>query len=593
MKRSYMCGNLNENQIGEVVYLSGWIDKIRDLGGVIFVELRDKAGTIQLVFNDKLDKAEFDKGSSLGREDVITACGVVARRSDETINENTPTGHIEVIIDSIEIHSKALTPPFDISDEVATNENLRLKHRYLDLRRPKMQENLALRHRICKIARDYFDEQSFTEVETPMLTKSTPEGARDYLVPSRVQNGHFYALPQSPQIYKQILMISGLDRYFQIARCFRDEDLRADRQPEFTQLDLEMSFVDEEDVIAMNEGFIKRLMKEIKDIDISLPLPRLTYKVAMDRFGSDKPDTRFGLELIDVSEVVKDSGFSVFAEPAKKEKHSVRAINVKSGADKFSRRDLDGLVDFVKIYGAKGLAWVIYNQDEIKSPITKFFSEDEMKELTDKCDAKTGDLVLFVADSDDVVYASLGALRCEIAKKLNLIPEDTYDFLWVTDFPMFEYSKEEKRYTAMHHPFTSPKMTDIPLMDTDPSAVHAKAYDIILNGNEIGGGSIRIHSSEIQEKVFNLLGLDSETANERFGFLMDALKYGVPPHGGLAYGLDRLVMLLTGSDSIREVIAFPKIQNASEVMSGAPDVVDAKQLKELGIKLRKIEVESE
>ncbi|MCL2739984.1 MAG: aspartate--tRNA ligase, partial [Oscillospiraceae bacterium] len=553
----------------------GWVAKHRDLGGISFIDLRDRAGIVQIVSSDESLK--------LGREYVIEVEGEVRKREENTINESIPTGHVEIVASSVKVISLSETPPFELTNE-DTNETLRLKHRYLDLRREKMQNNLKIRHRITKAARDYFDENGFLEIETPMLTKSTPEGARDYLVPSRVHPGAFYALPQSPQLYKQILMLSGVDKYFQIARCFRDEDLRADRQPEFTQIDLEMSFVDREDVIAMNEGFLKRMMKDVLGKSLDAPLPRLTYAEAMARFGSDKPDTRFGLELIDISTDVKDCSFTVF-KSAIDNGGSVRAINAKCAADSLSRRDLDALTEFAKIYKAKGLAWIKVEAEGLNSPITKFFSDYEMKAMLEKCGAEVGDVLLFVADKNEIVFDALGNLRLELAKRLNLIDESEFNFLWVTDFPLFEYDSEEKRYVAKHHPFTSPMDEDLHLLDSEPQNVRAKAYDIILNGNEIGGGSIRIHDSRLQEKMFKLLGFSQEDAWARFGFLLEALKYGTPPHGGLAYGLDRLAMLLTGSDSIREVIAFPKIQTASEVMSGAPDTVDAKQLKEIHVKL--------
>lgn len=575
MKRTNYCGEITEKNIGEKVVLCGWVAKHRDLGGISFIDLRDRAGIVQIVSSDESLK--------LGREYVIEVEGEVRKREENTINESIPTGHVEIVASSVKVISLSETPPFELTNE-DTNETLRLKHRYLDLRREKMQNNLKIRHRITKAARDYFDENGFLEIETPMLTKSTPEGARDYLVPSRVHPGAFYALPQSPQLYKQILMLSGVDKYFQIARCFRDEDLRADRQPEFTQIDLEMSFVDREDVIAMNEGFLKRMMKDVLGKSLDAPLPRLTYAEAMARFGSDKPDTRFGLELIDISTDVKDCSFTVF-KSAIDNGGSVRAINAKCAADSLSRRDLDALTEFAKIYKAKGLAWIKVEAEGLNSPITKFFSDYEMKAMLEKCGAEVGDVLLFVADKNEIVFDALGNLRLELAKRLNLIDESEFNFLWVTDFPLFEYDSEEKRYVAKHHPFTSPMDEDLHLLDSEPQNVRAKAYDIILNGNEIGGGSIRIHDSRLQEKMFKLLGFSQEDAWARFGFLLEALKYGTPPHGGLAYGLDRLAMLLTGSDSIREVIAFPKIQTASEVMSGAPDTVDAKQLKEIHVKL--------
>lgn len=576
MKRTCYCGEVSESLIGESVTLMGWVSKQRDLGGVSFIDLRDRTGIVQIVCDEKAPK--------VGREYVISVEGKVRKRDESTVNPSIPTGTLEVEATNIKVLSAAETPPFSIEEESETNEQVRLKYRYLDLRRPDMQKNMIMRHKITKVVRDYFDENGFLEIETPMLTKSTPEGARDYLVPSRVHEGAFYALPQSPQIYKQILMIAGMDRYFQIARCFRDEDLRADRQPEFTQIDVEMSFVDREDVIAMNEGLIVKVMKEVLGEKVRLPIPRMTYDEAMRRFGSDKPDTRFGMELIDLSEMAKNCGFQVFSG-AVKSGGSVRALNVKGGASQFSRRDLDALTEFVKIYRAKGLAWIVVEENEMKSPITKFLSEEEIRTIITKTDADVGDVLLFVADKDEIVFDSLGNLRLEIAKRLNLIDESKYNFLWVTDFPLLEYDSDAKRYVAKHHPFTAPMEEDEHLLDTEPEKVRAKAYDIILNGTELGGGSIRIFNTEMQARMFKLLGFSDEEAWERFGFLMDAFKYGTPPHGGIAYGLDRLAMLLTGSESIREVIAFPKVQTAAEVMSGAPGLVDEKQLEELHIQL--------
>lgn len=579
MKRTNMCGELSKANEGQEVVLMGWVAKQRDLGGVSFVDLRDRTGIVQIVCNDK--------APHLGREYVVEVKGKVRLRNEDTVNANLLTGEIEIAAEEVNILSKAETPPFDIEEGSDTNEAVRLKYRYLDLRRPDMQRNIYLRHKITKIARDYFDENGFLEIETPMLTKSTPEGARDYLVPSRVNKGTFYALPQSPQIYKQILMVSGFDRYIQITRCFRDEDLRADRQPEFTQIDLEMSFVDREDVMTVNEGFIKRVVKEVQGKDIPVPFARMTYKEAMDRYGSDKPDTRFDMELVDLSDIVKNCGFQVFKN-AVEAGGSVRAICVKGGAEKLSRRDLDGLTEFAKIYKAKGLAWIKLDNGEMNSPITKFLSEQEVEDILKAAGAEDGDVVLFVADKNSIVFDALGALRLEIGKRLGLIDEDKLNFLWVTEFPLLEYSEEEKRYVAVHHPFTSPMDEDIELLDSAPEKARAKAYDIVLNGTELGGGSIRIHRSELQQQMFKLLGFTEESAEARFGFLLEAFKYGTPPHGGIAYGLDRFAMLLTNSSSIREVIAFPKVQTASEVMSGAPDVVDKKQLDELHIKLMEV-----
>ncbi|MDR0406071.1 MAG: aspartate--tRNA ligase [Clostridiales bacterium] len=584
LKRTHYCGEVSKNDVGGTVTLMGWAARNRDLGGVIFIDLRDRAGIVQIVFNEQSGADVFQLAESVRGEYVIGAEGVVRERAPETVNANIKTGEIEVVVSRLVIYSKAETPPFYIEEGIDTNEQVRLKYRYLDLRRPDMQRNMILRHKACKIARDYFDSHGFLEIETPMLTKSTPEGARDYLVPSRVHHGAFYALPQSPQQYKQLLMLSGMDRYFQIARCFRDEDLRADRQPEFTQIDLEMSFVETDDVIAVNEGMLAEMFEKTLGLKIPLPFPRLSYQEAMERFGSDKPDTRFGLELIQMTDVVAGCGFKVFADVAASG-GSVRAINVKGAADKLSRRDLDALVDFVKIYRAKGLAWFVVTEGEIKSPVTKFLTEDETNAILKRANAEIGDVVLFVADKDAIVFDALGALRSELARRLDLIDSSKFNFLWVTEFPLLEYDDAEKRYTAKHHPFTAPMDEDLGYLDTDPLKARAKAYDVILNGCELGGGSIRIYDGDLQTKLFTLLGFTQEAARERFGHLLDAFKYGTPPHGGMAYGLDRLIMLLTGSDSIRDVMAFPKVQTASEVMTNAPDAVDPKQLMELGIKI--------
>lgn len=583
LKRTHRCSELGIENIGQKVTVMGWVHKRRDLGGVIFIHLRDRSGIIQVVFNSQWNMEIFKKAESIRNEFVLAVEGEVIKRSPETVNPNLSTGEIEVVAKELRILSNAETPPIYIEEDSDVNESTRLKYRYIDLRRPDMQRNLILRHRVAKIARDYYDDNGFLEIETPMLTKSTPEGARDYLVPSRVHPGKFFALPQSPQLFKQLLMVSGFDRYFQIVRCFRDEDLRADRQPEFTQIDIEMSFVNVDDVLSVNEGFIKRVFKEALDIDLQTPFVRMPYKEAMDRFGSDKPDIRFGLELVNVSDLVENSGFKVFSD-AVKNGGSVRAINAKGCGTKFSRREIDALVEFVKIYKAKGMAWIVVEQNELKSSITKFFSEDEMKKILERVQAEPGDLICFVADKNEVVYDSLGQLRLELARKLNLLNKNEYKFLWVTEFPLLEYDEEEKRWVAKHHPFTSPMDEDIEYLGSDPGKVRAKAYDIVLNGIEIGGGSIRIHDQELQTKMFSLLGFTHEQAWERFGFLLEAFKYGTPPHGGLAYGLDRLVMLMAGRDSIRDVIAFPKVQNASCPMTNAPDSVEDKQLKELHIK---------
>ena len=580
LKRTYMCGELREKHIGETVTLMGWVAKERNMGGLVFVDVRDRSGISQIVFEP--DNAELlEKATELHMEYVIAVTGTVRMRSN--INDNIPTGKVEVEASELRILNTSDVTPFVVTDDVKAGEDLRLKYRYLDLRRPTLVKTLQLRHRVTQVARRYFDENGFLEIETPILTKSTPEGARDYLVPSRVYPGNFFALPQSPQQYKQLLMLGGMDRYIQIAKCFRDEDLRADRQPEFTQIDLEMSFVDEDDVMNMNEGFLKRVFKEVLDYDVTLPLPRLTWQEAMDRYGSDKPDTRFGMELCDMSELFKDCGFSAFADTVKNG-GTVRAINAKGLSDKLTRKTLDNLVEFVKTYKAKGMAWLIIDENEIRGSIAKFFSPEELQAIADKADAKAGDVILFVADlKASVVYASLGALRCEIAKRFDLIPEGMFNLLWVTDFPLLEYDEEENRYVAMHHPFTSPKDEDIALLDTDPGKVRAKAYDIVLNGYELGGGSIRIYDHAMQQKMFECLGFTAEQAQERFGYLLNAFRYGTPPHGGLAYGLDRIVMLMADCDSIRDTIAFPKVKDSGELMIQSPDVVDKKQLDELGL----------
>ena len=584
LKRTHRCGELTTADVGKKVTVMGWAQVYRNLGGVIFIDLRDRSGILQLVARIEDGEEVFKKADTVRSEYVLAAVGEVVKRDAETVNNKIKTGEIEVRMEELRILSKAETPPIYIEENSNVREEVRLKYRYLDLRRPDMQRIMELRHNVCKIAREYYDQNGFLEIETPMLQKSTPEGARDYLVPSRVHPGSFYALPQSPQLYKQLLMLSGMDRYFQIAKCFRDEDLRADRQPEFTQIDLEMSFVNEEDVMSVNEGFMKKIFKEIKGIDLETPFKRISYQEAMDRFGSDKPDTRFGLELVNISDLVKDSDFKVFTDVVARG-GSVRAINCKGGDAKFSRRDLDGLVDFVKTYRAKGLAWITVAENELKSPITKFFAQEQIDSILERMGAEVGDIIMIVADKNEIVYDSLGALRLELAKRFELIDKDSYDLLWVTDFPLLEYSEEDKRFVAKHHPFTMPKDEDIKLLDTDPASVRAKAYDLVYNGNEVGGGSLRIFNTDLQQKMFETLGFTKEEAWARFGFLMGAFKYGTPPHGGMAYGLDRLVMLLAGRDSIRDVIAFPKVKDASELMSEAPGTVDAKQLEELHIKL--------
>ena len=587
--RSHYCGTLRPADIGKTVSVCGWVQRQRDIGALIFVDLRDRTGILQLAFDDATDREIFEKAKGLRSEYVVAAVGVVRERSSK--NLEIPTGEIEVEVKELRLLAKADTPPFEILDDCKANEMLRLKYRYLDLRRPVMQNMIATRHRVVKIARDYFDEQGFLEIETPMLTKSTPEGARDYLVPSRVHPGKFYALPQSPQQYKQLLMLSGFDRYFQIARCFRDEDLRADRQPEFTQIDLEMSFVNEEDVMTIQEGFIQRVFKEVLNVDVQTPFLRMPWQEAMDRFGSDKPDIRFGFELKDISDIVKDCGFGVFSGPVK-EGGSVRCINISGGSTHFTRKKIDALVEVAKTYGAKGLAWARLHGGEMTSSFAKFLTEEEMQAILARAEAKDGDVVLVVGDAKNtVVWAALGALRLECAKQLGLLKKDEYKFLWVVQFPMFEWSEEEGRYVAMHHPFTAPMDEDVDKLDTDKAHCRAKAYDIVLNGVELGGGSIRINTPEMQETMFHALGFTQEDAEERFGHLINAFKFGAPPHGGLAYGLDRLCMLMAGADSIRDVIAFPKVQTASEPMTNCPDFVDDKQLEELSIAVTKRETE--
>ena len=581
-----MCGELTSQDLGQEVVLMGWVQRRRDLGGLIFVTLRDRTGIIQLVFDQEESESLFHKASGLRSEYVIASRGEVVSRAPEAINPKMATGSIEIKVKELRIISKSETPPFYIEDNTNVGEALRYKYRYLDLRRPEMQRNLMIRHRIANTVRSFLNERGFLEIETPMLTKSTPEGARDYLVPSRVHTGKFYALPQSPQLFKQLLMLAGYDRYYQIARCFRDEDLRADRQPEFTQIDIEMSFVEIEDILSINEEMIAEVFRQVLDIEISLPLKRMTYKDAMERYGLDKPDTRFGLELVDISPLVADSGFKVFSNTVK-DGGSVRGINVKGCGSRFSRREIDSLGEYVKTYRAKGLAWINYSEDGIKSPIAKFLAPDEMDAILKQMDANVGDLLLFIADKDEVVFQALGNLRLELGRKLDLIPTDQYDLLWVTEFPLFEYDEEEGRFVAKHHPFTSPMDEDMDLLDSDPEKVRAKAYDMVLNGNEIGGGSIRIHNTGIQERMFKALGFTLEEAWEQFGFLMEAFKYGTPPHGGIAYGLDRIAALLTGRPTIMDVIAFPKVQNASDLMTNAPSEVDIKQLMELHIAIEK------
>ncbi len=586
LKRSHYSGDLRETHIGETVTLMGWVQKRRNLGGLIFVDLRDRSGLCQIVFDTAVSEEAFEKANGVRNEYVLAVTGKVIKR--ESVNNTMPTGQIEVFAERLKILCESEVPPIHIDDNDEANERLRLKYRYLDLRKPKMQNYLFTRHRIASAARRFFDANGFIDIETPMLTKPTPEGARDYLVPSRVNLNKFYALPQSPQLFKQLLMISGFDRYYQITKCFRDEDLRADRQPEFTQIDVEMSFVDEEDVRAINEDLLKYLFKEVADVDVQLPLMKLSYNEAMTRYGSDKPDVRFGFELKSLNHLFESTEFKVFSD-ALASKGDIRGININGYGDKFSRKDIDKLQEYIKGYGAKGLAWIKFAGGEIQSSITKFLNEASIAEIKSLFDAKEGDLVLIVADKSSVVFDALGALRCEIAKQLGILDPKDYKFLWVTDFPLFEYDEEENRYAAKHHPFTSPKDEDVDMLETDPANCRAKAYDIVLNGYEIGGGSIRIHNASVQERMFKALGFTAEEATEKFGFFIDAFKYGAPPHGGIAYGLDRVTMLITGTDNIRDVIAFPKTQDAKCLMTNAPSVAEQKQLSELYLELTPIE----
>ena len=584
LKRSHRCTEVSSANIGEKVTVMGWVQKSRNKGGIIFVDLRDRSGILQVIFEESQCGTEcFEKAGKLRSEFVAAIEGTVCKRAG-AVNENLATGDIEVVASSLRILSEAETPPFPIEENSKTKEEIRLKYRYLDLRRPDLQRNLIMKSKVATIARQFMADEGFLEIETPMLTKSTPEGARDYLVPSRVHPGTFYALPQSPQLFKQLLMCSGYDRYFQIARCFRDEDLRADRQPEFTQMDMELSFVDVDDVIDVNERLLAKLFKDILDLDIQLPIQRMTWQEAMDRFGSDKPDLRFGLELKDVSDVVKDCEFGVFTG-ALANGGTVRGINAE-GQGSMPRKKIDALIEYAKTYGAKGLAYIVINEDgSYKSSFAKFMTEEQMNALVAAMNGKPGDLLLFAADKTKVVWTVLGALRCHLAELMGLVDKNVYRFVWITEFPLLEWSDEENRFTAMHHPFTMPMEEDLQYIDSDPGRVRAKAYDVVLNGNEIGGGSVRIHQDDIQEKMFECLGFTKAEAHERFGFLLDAFKYGVPPHAGLAYGLDRLVMLMAKQDSIRDVIAFPKVKDASCLMTNAPDYVDDKQLAELGIEV--------
>ena len=592
LHRTHRCTEVSSKNVNETVTVMGWVQKSRNKGGIIFVDLRDRSGILQVIFEeDKCGSESFAKAEKLRSEYVVAITGEVALRAGG-INKNLATGDIEIIAKDIRILSEAETPPFPIEENSKTKEEVRLKYRTLDLRRPDLQRNLILRSKVVSIIRNFLAEEGFLEIETPILNKSTPEGARDYLVPSRVHPGSFYALPQSPQIFKQLLMAAGYDRYYQVAKCFRDEDLRADRQPEFTQIDMELSFVDIEDVLDVNERLLARVFKEAIGVDVPLPLQRMTWAEAMERFGSDKPDIRFGMELVNVTDVVKDCDFVVF-KGAIENGGSVRGINVK-GQGAMPRKKIDALVDFAKGYGAKGLAYIAIHEDgSIKSSFAKFMKDEEMDALVKAMDGQPGDLLLFAADRDKIVFAVLGALRCEMADQLELVSKDDYRFLWVTEFPVFEWSDEENRYMAMHHPFTMPMEEDLDLLDTDMGKARAKAYDIVLNGVELGGGSVRIHQADIQEKMFEVLGFTKEKAQEQFGFLLDAFKYGVPPHAGLAYGLDRLIMLMTGEDSIREVMAFPKVKDASCLMMQAPDEVDPKQLEELGLEIEKKEEKEE
>lgn len=582
MKRTHMCGVLESKDIGKEVILMGWVQKRRDLGGLIFVDLRDREGLVQIVFDTDVSEPAFRKAEKLRGEFVIAARGEVRRR--ESINPNLKTGEIEVFVKELKILSESEIPPIHINDEDDAGERLRLKYRYLDLRKPKMQKVLRTRSRIASKVREFLDENGFSDIETPVLTKPTPEGARDYLVPSRVNQGKFYALPQSPQIFKQLLMVSGFDKYYQIVKCFRDEDLRADRQPEFTQIDIEMSFVDVEDVLEINERLIAKVFKDIRGIELSTPFMRMTYNEAMERYGSDKPDLRFGYELKDLNDIVKDCGFGVFANTVK-DGGDVKAINIDGGGEKFSKKGMKNLEKLAKTYGAKGLAWMKMTDEGVDSPIAKFLSLEDVKAIVNKMEAKAGDLILFVADKPSIVYAALGALRVEIARKLEIVDDSNFKVLWVTDFPLFEYDEDEDRYYAKHHPFTSPSEEDLEILESNPENARAKAYDLVINGSEVGGGSIRIHDSSLQQRMFKALGFTEEEAREKFGFLIDAFKYGTPPHGGIAYGLDRLTMILTDTDNIRDVIAFPKTQDAKCLLTDAPALADEKQLEELKIEL--------
>lgn len=586
MKRS-LVNEIKNKEIGEKIKLNGWVQRRRDLGGLIFIDLRDASGFVQIVFNPDVSKEALRTADTLRTEFVIEAIGEVVRRDESQVNKNNELGHLEVIVEDVTILSKAATPPFQISDD-NINEDIKLKYRYVDLKRQELQNILRLRHKTTKAVREFLDNEMFVDIETPFLSKSTPEGARDYLVPSRIHEGEFYALPQSPQIYKQLLMLGGFERYYQIVKCFRDEDLRADRQPEFTQIDIEKSFTDQEDIIEMNERLISHVMKEVKGLDVQLPFPRMTYDTAMNEYGVDKPDTRFDMKLNDLSDFSKTVDFKVFKSTVEND-GVVKAIVVKNQASEYSRKNIDQLEAFVKNYGAKGLAWLKYNEEGFTGPIAKFFGESEQSELKNLLNVEVNDLVLFVADKPTVVHASLGNLRNKLAKDLGLLDKNQYNFVWITDWPLFEYDEERGRYIAAHHPFTSPKKEDEGLLETEPTKAKANAYDIVLNGYELGGGSIRISNPELQEKMFKALGFSDEERDKQFGFLIEAFKYGAPPHGGIAYGLDRFVMLLAGTDNIRDVIAFPKTTSASDLMMKSPSTVSKEQLEELNIEIIKTE----
>ncbi|MCM3572014.1 MULTISPECIES: aspartate--tRNA ligase [Mesobacillus] len=582
--RSYFCGEVTEEAIGEKVTLKGWVQKRRDLGGLIFIDLRDRTGLVQIVFNPDVSPEALTLAEKVRTEYVLDVKGTVIARGEGSINENLKTGRIEVQAEELTIINEAKTTPFVIADKTDVSEDVRLKYRYLDLRRPVMFETFKMRHQVTKAIRDFLDGEGFLDVETPILTKSTPEGARDYLVPSRVHPGEFYALPQSPQIFKQLMMVGGFERYYQIARCFRDEDLRADRQPEFTQIDIETSFMSQEEIMGLTEQMMQKVMKDVKGLDVPAPFPRMSYEEAMSRFGSDKPDTRFGMELIDLSETVKDSGFKVFAS-AVANGGQVKAINVKGAAANYSRKDIDALTEFVSVYGAKGLAWLKAEEDGLKGPISKFFGEEEQAALKDKLEVSAGDLLLFVADKKSVVADALGALRLKLGKELELIDQSKFNFLWITDWPLLEFDEEADRYFAAHHPFTMPAREDLALLESDPASVKAQAYDLVLNGYELGGGSLRIFERDVQEKMFSVLGFTKEQAVEQFGFLLEAFEYGTPPHGGIALGLDRMVMLLAGRSNLRDTIAFPKTASASDLLTDAPGEVSGAQLDELHLSL--------